>query len=140
MTDPNQYPADLDRPDVFDHYTPLDRAVDLLVVGEFPDQIMEGWLALVNRLDELRAFIIGEIEDALDITILHPEEYRIYNVLQTQEYLLEEIRDQASYGIVQMQSQIFLVALHNTVDPTRFAEDPRLHEWIEHVPPRTVNN
>lgn len=140
MTDPNQHPIDLDRPQVLDNYMPLDHAADLLVVGEFPDQVMEGWLALVDHLRDLRTFVIGEIEYALAIRILHPEEYRLFNVLQTQEYLLEEVRDQATYETIQMQSQIFLVALHNSVDPTLFAQDPRLQEWMDHLPPHTLNN
>lgn len=140
MSNPNQHPIDPDRDLILDHYAVTNSAADLLVVGEFPDQIMEGWLALVDRLEELQAFVIGEIEHALDISILHPKEYRLFNVLQTQEFFLEEIRDQTTYDIIQKQSQIFLVALHNTVDPVRFAQDPRLQEWIAHVPPRTLNN
>jgi hypothetical protein len=140
MTDSNFDILESNRDKILDNAIVPDLLANLLVIGKRTDHVIQGWVALDESLQDLVALILGEIEYSLDIKKPDPIDYRLFNVLQTNKYELEEVIDQSIYDLIQMQPRIFLVVLHKSIDPQLFTLDSRLFDWIKQTPPYTYNN
>ncbi|MFW9920558.1 MAG: hypothetical protein ACFFED_13220 [Candidatus Thorarchaeota archaeon] len=101
------------------------------VIGKKPHEVISGWIALEEGLDEFRETIFEEMEFTLQTTVEKQNEYNLYFVDSKSKNSLSRIDDQSTFETLKKEEGIRLMLLHSSVDTKQVESHPRFHDWLE---------
>lgn len=101
------------------------------VIGEKPNEVISGWIALEDGKDEFLETIFEEMEYTLQIEVKDQHMYNLYFVDSSKKNKLTEVPDQESFDKIKKLEQIKVMILHKDIKITDVENHPRFKDWLE---------
>jgi len=101
------------------------------VIGKNPNEVISGWIALEDGLDEFREIIFEEMEFTLQAKISKQDDYKLFFVDRATRNSLSPIGNQQAFEHLKKMDGIRLMLLHSSVDTKQVESHPRFQDWLE---------
>ena len=101
------------------------------VIGGKPNEVISGWIALEEGVDEFLETIFEEMEYTLQMEVKNQHMYDLYYVDSTKENHLTAVPDQKMFDYVKQLERIMVMVLHKEVDKSEVENHPRFINWLE---------
>ncbi|MBN2229028.1 MAG: hypothetical protein JW779_05495 [Candidatus Thorarchaeota archaeon] len=101
------------------------------VIGKKPHEVISGWIALEDELDEFRKVIFEEMEFTLQIQVEKQNEYSFYYVDLKKKNSLSMIDNQALFEELKKTNNLRIMLLHNSIPIRQVETHPRFCDWLE---------
>ncbi|MHA1908230.1 MAG: hypothetical protein ACW98Y_13105 [Candidatus Thorarchaeota archaeon] len=101
------------------------------VIGGKPSEVISGWIALDEGIDEFLETIFEEMEYTLQIEVKDQHMYDLYYVDSKKENTLTVVPDQQGFENVKQLEQIKVMVLHKDINKSDVENHPRFKDWLE---------
>lgn len=101
------------------------------VIGEKPNEVMSGLIALEEGIDEFRETVFEEMEFTLQVEVKDQNAYSLFYVDTGDKDTLKRVVDDSAFEELKKMDKIFLMMLHQSVNVKDVESNPRLKDWLE---------
>jgi hypothetical protein len=121
--------------DADDNRTDADEGQDALgafyVIGEKPNEVMSGYIALEDGIDEFCETVFEEMEFTLQVEVKDQKAYSLFYVDTGDKNALKRVIDDKAFDELKKLDKIFLMMLHHSINVKDVESNPRLKDWLE---------
>jgi hypothetical protein len=121
--------------DADDNRTDADEGQDALgafyVIGAEPNEVISGWIALEDGIDEFFETVFEEMEFTLQVEVKDQKAYSLFYVDTGDRNALKRVVDDKAFDELKKLDKIFLMMLHHSINVKDVESNPRLKDWLE---------